>query len=70
MKFTAAQIGFIRAVGYTLLTALLAFLANQANLSGLVGDSSALIIAGLAASIEHYVESRGGGALFGAARIV
>lgn len=70
MSLTPAQLGFVRAIGYTLLTALLAFLANQANLTGIVGDSAALIIAGLAASLEHYIESQTGNALFGAVRSV
>lgn len=66
MELSQSQLGFIRAVGYTLLTSVLVYISNATNLHGVVGDSLALIIAGLAGSFEHYLESEGKGALFGA----
>ncbi len=70
MILNAMQLGFLRAIGYTLLTALLVYLSNAANLHGVVADGTALIIAGLAGALEHYLESETGNAGFGFIRKV
>lgn len=69
MTLTRAQIGFIKGIGIVLLTAVVGYLANAANLNGVVGGSAALIIAGVASSLESYIQSKGAGGLFGAVNV-
>ncbi len=61
-----AAIGFLRAVGVAALVAILAYLGDAAHLNGLVSDSVATIVAGLALALEHVIENKTGSALFGA----
>lgn len=62
-------LGFLRALGFALLTALLNFLANVTNLNGIVTPGVAAIIAALALSLEHGIASKTGSALFGAVKL-
>lgn len=68
MNLTNAQIGFIRAIGVVILTAVLSFLGDSANLNGVVSAGVATLISALALSFEHALEANGKGALFGAAK--
>ncbi len=65
MNLNPAWLGFLRAVGVTVLVAILSYLGDAAHLNGLVSDSLATIIAAVALGIEHNIESKGGGSLFG-----
>ena len=56
---------FLRGLGTVLAFAIVTYLANAANLSPLVGDSAATIIAGLAAMFDKQF-SPDGTTLFGA----
>lgn len=46
--------------------AILSFFADATHLNGVVNDSLAALIAAIASGIEHNMESKGSGALFGA----
>ena len=48
-----ALIGFLRAIGLVVLLAVLAFLANATNLSGLVNPTVGSLIAVIALTLEH-----------------
>lgn len=63
-----AMLGFARALGVTVLLAGLTYVGNAAHLSGIMSDSLAILVSGLALSIEHMIEARSGKALFGAVR--
>lgn len=67
MTLSPAQIGALRALGVTIIIAILTFLGDATNLNAFVGPTAGSIVAMLALSFEHYIESNGGGALFGAA---
>lgn len=69
MTLTPAQLGFVKALCTMLLFAVLDFAANAANLTGILGTSTALLVAGMAGSIETYLESKGKGSLFGAVTV-
>lgn len=64
-------LGFVRSVVYVAITGaamyLLHFVSDPANLNGLLNPSLAVLIAGLAGTVEHQMESNGSGALFGVA---
>ena len=60
-----ALIGFLRALGFTVLATVLHFLGDAANLAFLEGPWP-LLISGIALSIEHAIEANTGKALFGA----
>lgn len=67
MTLTPAQIGALRALGVAIIMTVLTFLGVAANINPLVGPTIGSIISMIALSIEHYMESTGSGALFGAA---
>ncbi len=50
--------------------AVLSYLSDATHLNGLVNGSLAILIAGGAGVIEHQMETKGSGALFGAVRCV
>ncbi len=60
-----ATIGFLRGLGMVVLTAILAFVGNQANLSFL-SPQVALVVSGFALFAEGLVEKGTGNPLFGA----
>lgn len=62
------MLGFLRTLLVVVIISVLSFLGNAANLNGLVSAGMATVIAGLAMSLEHYIESKTGSALFGAFR--
>lgn len=65
MKLTAAQLGFIRSVGSIAIFAILNYVGDASHLNGIVSAGSAALVAGLALSLEHYIEASTGSALFG-----
>lgn len=67
---TQAQLGFVRALGIVIITAVLGYLGDASNLNGVVSTSAAAIISGIALSLEHYMAGKKpGSALFGAATV-
>ena len=68
MDYKYAFIGFLRALGFVLLTTGLTFVGDTANLAWLP-PQAALLISGIALAIEHAIEARSGKALFGAAKV-
>ncbi len=66
MNLNPAVLGLVRGLGFTVLLAVLSFVGNAANLHGLVNESLAGLIAAGALALEHSLESKGEGALFGA----
>ncbi len=63
-----ALLGLIRGVGTAVIMAIATYLANAANLNGIVGAGTGAIIAGIALMVEHVIEGQTGNALFGAVR--
>lgn len=63
-----AVLGVIRGLGVAVLAAIVHFIAVAANLEGVVSPQVAAIIAAIALGIEHNIESKGGGSLFGAVK--
>ncbi len=61
-----AILGFMRALLVAVVMAVVTYLANAANLNGVVSTSAAVIISGIALAIEHAMASSTGNALFGA----
>ncbi len=58
-------IGVLQALGLSLLMALLAFLANSANLGGLVNPEMATLVAAVALAVENTINAKSGKSLFG-----
>lgn len=67
-QLSPAMLGLVRSLGFVVILAVVSFLANAANLHGVVSDGLAASIATLALVAEHYLEGKTGSALFGAAR--
>ncbi len=61
-------LGFLRGIGFALLLAGFSYLGDASHLSNIVSASLATLISSVALAIEHSIESKGGGALFGAVR--
>lgn len=60
-----AVIGFLRGILGAVVFAIVAYVANAANLTPLLGGSTSAIVAGIALALEHSL-SPDGTALFGA----
>lgn len=69
MKLTPAQNGFIKGLAIVIVTAVVGYVSNEANLAPLVGNGLAFIIAGIVSSLESYVRSETGKGLLGAATV-
>lgn len=69
MTLTPAQNGFLKQLVMVVIMAIVAFAANAANLSPVLGGTAALIISALASSIESHIKANTGNGLFGAVRI-
>lgn len=67
MHIAPGILGFIRAIGVVVITAVLSYIGVADNLSFL-NPATATLIAGLALAIEHIIEARTGSALFGVAK--
>jgi hypothetical protein len=63
----AALIGFARALGVVILTAVLSYVGSADNLSFL-NPATATLISGLALALEHVIEAKTGRALMGAVK--
>ena len=55
-----AILGFVRGIGVAILMAVLLFLSNAMNLHGILPDSIAAIISGLALMLEHAMSANTG----------
>lgn len=60
-------LGFIRGALYTIIGALLAYVADPTHLTFLSG-SMGLVVAGIAGALDHYIEAQTGSAAFGTIR--
>lgn len=69
MTLTPAQNGFIKGLVIVLLTAATAFLADAANLTPIVGNTAALLVAALASSVESFIKDQTGKGLMGAVEV-
>lgn len=67
MDIKYAIIGFLRGLGFVLLSAGLTYVGNVDNLSFLAAPWP-LVISGLVLAIEHAIEAKTGRALFGAVK--
>ena len=68
MKLSIAQAGFLKGIGVAILAAAVAYLSDPSHLTFL-SSGAALIVAGLASSLESYIKDQTGKALFGAAPV-
>ncbi len=66
MNLNPAVLGLVRGIVFAVLLAILTVLGNAANLHGIVPEAFEGLIASGALALEHWLESRGQGALFGA----
>lgn len=66
MTLTPAQLGLIRGLGVAIIMALLTYFGDATHLNGIVGPSIGAVISMMALSLEHYLASGTGTALFGA----
>ncbi len=67
-SISPAVLGFIRAIGVVVLTAILAYLGDASHLTGVFTPYIAAIISGLALALENSIEAKSGNALFGAVK--
>lgn len=66
MHVSPAVLGVLRSVGFIVVMAVVHFATVAANLSPVVGDSLAGLIATIALAFEHSQEAKTGKAVFGA----
>jgi hypothetical protein len=66
MKISPAVLGFLRGLGLFLITSVLTYIGTADHLSFL-NPVTAGLVASLALALEHAIEQKTGGALFGAA---
>lgn len=69
MTITHAQAGFLKGLGLVILAAVASFLADSANLHGLLNPAIATLVAAFASSLESHIKSRTNNALFGAVAV-
>jgi hypothetical protein len=69
LKITSAWLGVIRGLGMVIALPLLTYLGDAAHLSSVASPIVASVIAIIALSLEHTIESETGKALFGVATI-
>ena len=71
MKISPTVAGFIKGILGVVVIALVSYLTDAANLTGILGPTLAVIAAGLFSAIESGLKAKSGGstALFGAAHI-
>jgi hypothetical protein len=63
-----AFVGFLRAIGFVVLTAVLSYVGDAANLAFLSPQVS-LVVASLAMALEHAIEAKTGKALLGTVKV-
>ena len=66
MNLNPAVLGLLRGLGFAIVLAVLSFIGDAANLHGLLNETLAGLLAAGALALEHSLESKGQGALFGA----
>ncbi len=59
-------LGFLKGLGVAVLGAVLSFVANAANLQGLVSPPIAALLAAIALGLHDHIQSTTGSLLFGA----
>lgn len=64
-----AMLGFVRGLGVAVLAAVLVFMGDVANLSGVLRPEVAAIVSALALSLEEFLANKKGRALFGAVSV-
>ena len=71
MNVSPALAGFVKGLGTVVVFAVVGYLANSANLDGVVSTSLATILAGIFSQIETVLKARSNGekGLFGAVKI-
>lgn len=72
MNISPKVLGFLRAVVsvavWSAAVSVLSFFSDATHFNGLLNDSLAALVAGLASMLEHQLEAKNGNALFGAVR--
>ena len=67
---TISQIGFFKGIGVVLLAALLSYLGDASNLTGIINNPFVItLVVGLASSLESYIKDKKGTAFFGAVSV-
>jgi len=71
MKITNAQAGFIKGLLVVVVASVVSYLANSANLQGVLNPALATVVAALFSSLESHLKATSGNskALFGAVRL-
>lgn len=64
-----AWLGFLKAIGIVIITAVLSYLGNVANLNGVLSPLLATLLAALAASLESHIKDQTGLAFFGSVKV-
>ncbi len=65
IQMSPKLIGVLQAIGLALILTVLGFLANAANLNGLVNPEMATLVAAVALAIENSINAKNGRSLFG-----
>lgn len=68
MKLSNTTVRFLKGALTVIVSALVSYLANEANLTGVLNASMSTIVAGLFLVLEGYIKDKGNGALFGVAK--
>jgi hypothetical protein len=63
-----AILGVIRGAAFVAIVAILTYLGDASHLQGILNPETASFVAVAALAVEHWVEGKGKGALFGAVR--
>jgi hypothetical protein len=66
---SSTQAAFWRHLGVIVLFAILSFLCDAANFNGILSAGTAAIVAGLAGTLDSYLEKTSGTALMGAVTV-
>ena len=62
-----AIIGLVRGAGVAAIIAVLTYLGNAGNLTGILNPATASLVASLVLMVEHMIEGKSGNAWFGLA---
>jgi hypothetical protein len=69
MNISPAFNRFLKGAGAVMLAALVSYLADSANLQGIMNPTIATIVAGFALVLEGKIKDKTGNSLFGAAKV-
>lgn len=62
---TQSQLGFLRAIGLAVLYAVLVFVGNEANLTGILNPNTAMAVSAFALWLDHMLTQKTGSSVFG-----